>query len=55
MFASAKIGNGFGVVLEAMFRFKKGLKNNFKKKIKSIVGIKKGFYICTRLRRKDFR
>ena len=58
MFAAAKTGSSFGVVLREVLwiGLEKGFRKTFlKKDIKSIVGEKKGFYICTRLRRKDFK
>lgn len=53
-FAAAKKGYGpVSEVLKIGWRYQDlGFEKNFKKNIKTIVGIKKGFYICTRLARK---
>ncbi len=55
MFAAAKKGNKFWIAafIARRFGLRKKVKKLFlKKDLKSIAGIKKGFYICTRLTRK---
>jgi hypothetical protein len=54
MFAAAKKVRFFEVHIRYCF-FLGGFKNNLKFFQESIVGVKKGFYICTRLRRKVFK
>ncbi len=55
MFAAAKKGNRFWIaafIARRIRSVKKVEKKISKKDLKSIAGIKKGFYICTRLTRK---
>jgi len=54
MFAAAKTGNGLCAIFAREVHCDLIFKIIQKKISKSIVGIKKGFYICTRLRGKAF-
>ena len=58
MFAAAKKGSSLKAIVLKNIRLivlEKGVKIFSKKRLKSIVGVKKGFYICTRLKRKRFK
>ena len=58
MFAAAKKGSSLSAIVLKNIRLiilEKGFKIFSKKRLKSIVGVKKGFYICTRLKRKRFK